>query len=102
MKMYCEKEIKMVAAAIDNPRYEENLEATRQLMEVIEKCSRHPITTWKEYADVYNWKCYTYPTWDELVKSEAEQSEPMSEDECRSELENTIFQLPCGWFVQFV
>lgn len=49
---------------------------------------------------------YTYQTWEELVESENDQSDGLSEEELKKELEDdehdSVWQLPCGWYVQYV
>ena len=61
-----------------------------------------PLETWEDYVRMYDDNFYTYSTWDELVKSEEEQTDGLTEIECRMEINNTIFKLPCGWYVQYV
>ena len=97
-----EIDIKNVAWNISNYLYEDNLEATRQLMELFDKITRKPLSTWKDYVRMYDDSFYTYRTWEELVRSEAEQNDGLTEEECKEQLGETIWQLPCGWYVQYV
>ena len=95
---------KNVSVNIYNCMYSKNLEATKQLVELFDRISiiRRPLNTWEDYARVYNESFYTYQTWKELVDSEAEQNEGFTEEECKEQLNHTIWQLPCGWYVQYV
>lgn len=99
-------DIKIVSWGISNSSYQNNLEATEQLMELFDKIDvpkRYELNTPKDYIDMYDDNFYTYWTWEELVQSEIEQGEfGMTEEECKNELGKTIWQLPCGWYVQFV
>ena len=95
-------DIKNVARNISNYLYEDNLEATEQLMELFDRIARKPLLTWKDYVKMYDESFYTYRTWEELVRSEVEQGDGLTEDECRAYLNIHIFQLPCGWYVQEV
>lgn len=98
-------DIKIVSWGISNSSYQDNLEATAQLMELFEniKVPHRHLSTPKDYIDMYDDNFYTYWTWEQLVQSEIEQGEfGMTEEECRAELNHTIWQLPCGWYVQYV
>lgn len=99
---YTDEMITKVANNISNPFYGRNLQATKELMELFDYISRKALTTWKDYVKMYDDNFYTYQTWDELVKSEEEQNDGLTEIECRMEINNTIFRLPCGWYVQYV
>lgn len=100
---FTEIDIKSVATSISNYLYEENFEATKQLMELFDRIARKPLFTWKEYVKMYDDHFYTYRNWNELVKSEIEQGVyGMTEEECKEQLNETIWQLPCGWYVQYV
>ena len=94
--------IKMVSINISNPLYHGNIETTKQLIKAIEKYVGRSITDWKEYVSIYDWSGFTFKTWEQLLESEKEQSDPMNETECIEELNHSIFKLPCGWYVQFV
>lgn len=108
---YTEEMIKKVSQGISNPSYKDNLQATKELMELFDYLKEHPITklmaekpleTWEDYVRMYDDNFYTYSTWDELVDSEEEQTDGLTEIECRMEINTTIFELPCGWYVQYV
>lgn len=94
--------IKKVANNISNPNYNENLQATQELIELFNKISRKPLKTAEEYVKFYDNNFYTYKTWRELVESEKEQFDGFTEKECKEQLNQSIWQLPCGWYVQCV
>jgi hypothetical protein len=99
------REIEIVSYGLSNWTYNSNLEATRQLMElfdIIDVPRRYRLNTPEDYIRMYDDNFYTYHTWEALVKSEEEQNEGMTEEECREQLNKTIWQLPCGWYVQYV
>ena len=107
---YTDEMIKKISQGISNTSYQDNLQATKELMELFDYLKEHPITrlmaekplkTWEDYVRMYDDNFYTYSTWDELVESEEEQNGLM-EIECRMEINHTIFKLPCGWYVQYV
>ena len=96
-------EIKIISWSISNSSYHGNLEATTQLINLFDKISNKPLNTPEDYINMYDDNFYTYWTWEELVQSEVEQGEfGMTEEECKEQLNETIFQLPCGWYVQYV
>ena len=104
-------EIEIVSWNISNFLYHGNLEATEQLMELFDKIvgkfnnkvTHRILETPEDYIRMYDDNFYTYRTWEELIKSEVEQGEfGMAEEECKEYLNETIFQLPCGWYVQYV
>lgn len=47
-----------------------------------------------------NW--YRYPTWEELLKSEEEQNEGLTAEECEELQGDAIFRLTTGMYVQSV
>ena len=103
--MYNKADVNIVSWNLSNFLYEGNLEATAQLMELfdtIDMPKRYRLNTPEDYIRMYDDNFYTYRTWEELVESEAEQNEGMTEEECKEELNHTIWQLPCGWYVQYV
>ena len=51
---------------------------------------------------MYDDNFYTYPTWKELLDSEKDSTDGLTEEECKEQLNETIWQLPCGWYVQYV
>ena len=99
------REIEIVSYGLSNWIYHGNFEATKQLIELFEtidilkKCR---LNTPEDYINMYDWNFYTYHTWEALVKSEEEQNYGLTEEECKEQLNKTIWQLPCGWFVQYV
>ena len=102
--------IEDISWGISNPSYNGNLEATRQLVELFDrivgrfnnKLVHRILNNPDDYIRMYDDSFYTYWTWEELVQSEADQSNGLTEEECKEELNRTIFQLPCGWYVQYV
>lgn len=95
-------DIEIVSWNLSNFTYHGNFEATEQLINLFDKITKKPLITPEDYINLYDWHFYTYWTWEALVESEAEQSEGMTEEECKEELNKTIWQLPCGWYVQYV
>lgn len=97
-------DIKTISWNLSNPSYNGNFEATKQLVELFNKIKipHRPLNTSKDYVDMYDDNFYTYWTWEALVQSEAEQNNGFTEEECKEELNKTIWQLPCGWYVQYV
>lgn len=95
-------DIVKVANNISNYTYQDNLEATKQLMELLDSISGWPLHNWKDYVKMYDDSFYTYHTWEELVASEAEQSDGFTEQECEELMNRSIWKLPCGWYVQYV
>lgn len=96
------KEIEIISYGISNSSYNGNIEATEQLISLFDRITKRPLKTLEDYINMYDWNFYTYWTWDALVESEADQNEGMTEEECKEELNKTIWQLPCGWYVQYV
>lgn len=109
---HTEEMIKKVSENISNFIYKENLQATKELMELFDYIkkerpfgdwvSRKPLETAEDYIRMYDDNYYTYQTWDELIESEEEQTDGLTEIECRMEINHTIWKLPCGWYVQYV
>lgn len=95
-------ECKKVAESISNPMYNENLQVTKELIELFDKISRKPLKTAEDYVKFYDDNFYTYTTWEELVTSEEELIDGFTEIECKEQLNKSIWQLPCGWYVQCV
>jgi hypothetical protein len=98
-------EIEIVSYGLSNWTYHSNLEATEQLMELfdtIDVPKRYRLNTPEDYILMYDDNFYTYHNWEALVKSEADQTDGLTEEECKAELNHTIWQLPCGWYVQYV
>lgn len=97
-------EIKKVSEQISNCMYDGNIQATKELMELFNSIARKPLSTADDYIQMYDNNFYTYSTWDELVASEQEQSDGLTEEELKSELKNhtSVWRLPCGWYIQYV
>lgn len=53
-------ECKKVAENISNPMYNENLQATKELIELFDKISRKPLKTVEDYVKFYDDNFYTY------------------------------------------
>lgn len=101
--MLSQDEILKVSHNISNCSYDNNLEATEQLINVLDFALKHPCKTWEEYVKAYDDSFYTYPTFESLVKSEKEQGfYGFTEEECKEQINQSIWQLPCGWYVQVV
>ena len=93
-------------------RYNRNLQATDELMGLFDSLmasnipdwmTRHNLHSWKDYVLMYEGNYYTFETWEELIQSEVEQGKSgLTEDQCKEQLNHTIWQLPCGWYVQYV
>ena len=99
--------VKEVAKRIDNPMYNNNLTLTKQLIELFDRISmkyNRNLKTANDYADFYNHSFYSYKNFNDLVISEKEQNNGMTETEICKCLENyiIIYQLPCGMYVQYV
>lgn len=97
-------DIEIIASGISNSSYYNNLETTKQLVELFDRIpiKHRPLNEPEDYIFMYDDNFYTYWTWEELVKSEEEQNNGLTEEECVEELGKTIFKLPCGWYVQYV
>lgn len=96
------KEIEIISYGLSNWTYHGNLEATEQLISLFDKITTRPLKTLEDYINMYDWSFYTYHTWEDLVESEKEQNYGLTEEECRERLNKSIWQLPCGWYVQYV
>ena len=101
-----------VAYGLSNFTYAENFQATKELMELFDNIkkskvlgtyeSKKPLDKAEDYIKFYDENFYTYGSWTDLVESEEEQGDGLTEEECRKCLNKTIWQLPCGWYVQYV
>ena len=103
--------ISVVSWGISNSSYHGNMEATTQLIELFDKVvdklnnkiTHRVLNAPEDYINMYDDNFYTYWTWEELVQSEIEQGEfGMTEEQCKEQLGKFIWQLPCGWYVQYV
>lgn len=109
---HTEEMIKQVADNISNFMYQYNLQATKELMELFDYIkgskilgtyqSSKPLENANDYINMYDDNFYTYRTFDELIESEEDQTDGLTEIECRMEINHTIWRLPCGWYVQYV
>lgn len=91
-----------------NHNYADNIEATKQLVElfdsIVKKVS-YKLNNEDDYIRMYEDHCYTYQTWAALVETETEYDEGLTEDVLRRELEDTngtIYKLPCGWYIRYI
>lgn len=100
--MLTKKEIQKVSENISNYLYQGNLQATEELINLFDKISRKQLTKWEDYVKMYDDNFYTYQTFNELVESEKEQSDGLTEEQCKDQIDKSIWQLPCGWYVQYV
>ena len=85
------REIEIVSWNLSNPLYHGNLTATEQLVNLFDKIAKKPLKTLEDYINMYDSSFYTYWTWEELVKSEEEQNNGMTEEECKEELCSLCF-----------
>lgn len=95
-------DIEEISYGLSNHTYHGNYKATKELIELFNRISKRPLTTTENYIDMYDFNFYTYHTWEALVQSEIDQNNGMTEEECKEQVNKTIWQLPCGWFVQYV
>ena len=93
--------VKEVSCGISNFIYHGNIQATEELINLFNHILRCKPQTAADYIEIYDNSFYTYRTWKELIDSEIE-CDGLTEDECRSEIGKSIWQLPCGWFIQQV
>ncbi len=97
--------VKYVSERISNSLYGGNLQATRELMELFNSVSRKELETADDYICMYEECFYTYANWGELVESEKDLVDGLTERELREELEDekgSVWRLSCGWYVQRV
>lgn len=97
-----EKLIYEVSKGLSNYTYAYNLQATEQLIEVLDKKSRKTLVTANDYIQFYDDNWYTFQRWEDLVSDEARQTDGLTESELKEQIGNTVWQLPCGWYVQYV
>lgn len=97
-----ENGIKYVADHLTNFLYKDNLQATKELMELFDKLSAKPLDTVDKYVKMYDDNFFTFETWEELIESEREQPYGLTEKECKEQMNKSIWQLSCGWYVQYV
>lgn len=97
-----ENEIKYVAEHLTNFWYKDNLQATKELMGLLEELSAKPLDTLDKYVKMYDDNFFTFKTWNELIESEKDQPDGFTKEECKEQINKSIWQLPCGWYVQYV
>ena len=97
-------DIAFIAQHIYCPYYRGDFEATRAMVEVISaKAKPGLLNTPADYVDFYDGCLFTFKSWAELVESEKEEGElALTEEQLKTELGRTIFQLPNGWFLERV
>lgn len=97
-----DKDIKYISANLSDIYYA-NLVATRQLTELFERLTYRELKTPDDYVKMYDDCFCTYETWEELIKSETVFcGDGLSAQECFDELNISIWQLPYGWYVQYI
>lgn len=104
-------EIFNIAKNISNPSYKDDLKAVAELVEQFDAIyasgkygflHEKPLDTWEDYVRMYDDNFYTYQTWQELVDSEKDQNDGLTEKELKAEIGKTVWQLSCGWYLQYV
>lgn len=96
------KLVREVSAGLSNYLYYNRLQETTELMELLGMCSCYPLYSAKDYIEFYDSSFCTYKSWEQLVKSEKDISDGLTEKELKQEIGKTIWRLPCGWYVQYV
>ena len=105
---FTNNDVKMVQRSISNFLYKNDFQATKELMMLFNRITKEnrflsrSLDSWKDYIKMYDESFYTFLTFKALVDSEKEQSEGMTEEEIKEQIGITIWQLPCGWFIQYV
>lgn len=98
-------EYEYISNNLSNFLYENNTRATHQLCNLLERIANKrkiKLNTPDDYIRMYDDNFYTYSTWGELVESEADQNEGLTEEELKEQKNKTVWRLPCGWYVQYV
>lgn len=88
-------EINNISKNISNYFYWDNIEATKQLIKLFDQITKIPLGAWQEYVKLYDNHFYTYSTFKELVESELDQSDGLTEKQCRRRDHVTIYQKQC-------
>lgn len=60
------------------------------------------LNTLKDYIHEYECSWYRYSSWEELLESEEDQDNGLSEEECEKERNMSIFRLSSGKYIQTV
>ena len=94
--------IVQVSQGVTNFLYRNNLQATEELMRLLDSLSECSLIKAEDYIKVYDDNFFTFATWEELLKSEEECADGLTELECKEQIGKSIWQLPCGWYVQYV
>lgn len=111
MAKMTEVDILKIAKNVSNSSYRDNLQTVAELVERFDAIyasgkygflHKKPLNTWEDYVRMYDDNFYTYQTWQELVDSEKYQTDGLTEDELKEQIEETVWQLPCGWYLQYV
>lgn len=99
-----DNDIRYISSVVSNCLYRDNMQATRELVELLDNvCKSCSLTIPDDYIKAYDDLCFTYKTFEELIESELEQGVyGFTYEECSSEIGKSIFQLPCGLWVQLV
>ena len=94
--------IVQVSQGVTNSLYRNNLQATEELMRLLDSLSECSLIKAEDYIKVYDDNFFTFATWEELLKSEEECADGLMELECKEQIGKSIWRLPCGWYVQYV
>lgn len=91
-----------VSRSLSNIIYRNNLQATEELMNLLVSLSKNPLNDETDYLMMYDMGFFTFQTWEKLLQSENECSDGLTEEQCKDQIGKSIWQLPCGWYVQYV
>jgi len=91
-----------VSQSMPNIIYRNNLQATEELMNLLVSLSKNPLNDVTDYLMMYDMGFFTFQTWEKLLQSENECSDGLTEEQCKEQIGKSIWQLPCGWYVQYV
>lgn len=91
-----------ISQKISNITYRTNIKAVEELVELFNNILKVKPETWEDIVRIYDDSFYTYKTFEELVQSEIEQSNGFTLEECKEQIGKSIWQLPCGWYVQAI
>ena len=93
--------------AKDIPWCQGNIEIAKQYIELFDKgitpeC--HSLNTSEDYINLYWDHFYSFETWEDLINSEMdifEEGYEFVSNLCSKEIGDSIWQLPCGIYVQY-